>query len=69
MPFSGKNFAILEYFSVLCVHGKVGRTTTRFFGVVVLADKLMETKYNCLLRTVDVIWVEPCLHTTADVRK
>jgi hypothetical protein len=23
------------------VHGKVGRTTTRFFGVVVLADRLL----------------------------
>jgi len=24
------------------VHGKVGRTTTRIFGVVVLADKLIK---------------------------
>jgi hypothetical protein len=39
--FSGKNIAILGYFSVLLVHGKVGRTTTRIFGVVVLADKLI----------------------------
>jgi hypothetical protein len=40
--FSGKNFAILGYFPVLLVHGKVGRTTTRIFGVVVLADKLIK---------------------------
>jgi hypothetical protein len=39
--FSGKHFAILEYFPVPLVHGRAGRTTTRIFGVVVLADKLL----------------------------
>jgi hypothetical protein len=39
--FSGKNFAILEYFPVPSLHGRVGRTTTRFFGVVVLANRQM----------------------------
>jgi hypothetical protein len=32
--FSGKKNAILGYFSVLRVHGKGGRTTTRFFQVL-----------------------------------
>jgi len=39
--FSGKNIAILRFKTLGSVHGKAGRTTTRIFGVVVLADKLI----------------------------
>jgi hypothetical protein len=38
--FSRKKIAIFKLKTVPAVHGKAGRTTTRFFGVVVLADRL-----------------------------